>query len=110
MRAILNYAINDVHPEISEPTSETTQCYDINKTYHPNLVGESINKDGVIPKKLVDPCLQDLLTGDPFMKVHESKTQVRENRSQQVMEQAKSRSLEGRAMSVSDKRKPSIVT
>ena len=36
---------------------------------------------GILPGKLVDSCLSDLMTGDPFMIAHQGKSHAREERA-----------------------------
>jgi hypothetical protein len=56
--------------------------------------------------RFVDPCLEDMMTGDPFKQAHDSKMVIREKVMKATQEQAMSRSIS----TTREKRKPCIVT
>ena len=72
---------------------------------------ECINQySGLIPKRVVDRCFADLLTGDLMKEVHQQKVQERFEAVNATMNQANDRSLVSKLGTVlSEKRKSSLV-
>jgi hypothetical protein len=55
MSTILSYDIEEVRR--TAPKNAQDIYYDITKHYCPELVGDNINKDGVLPRQIVDTCM-----------------------------------------------------
>eukprot|EP00347_Sterkiella_histriomuscorum_P006827 403351283 len=98
MSNILQYEVPDVKPsfeyhEQQQYIKDNGQKFDISKNLYPSLVGQKLNKDGLIPGKIVDSCFQDILSQDPFIYVHNKRNALQARKKHETQKQANQRSM-----------------